>query len=301
MSWLERAPGLDVAVGWFTALPLVLGSLLGYVGTGGSIFGGVVGLGVGWLAMMVFSVGWCWWDERRRKDALTGERIVSTLNKSVGRVRNHAALWATALAVPVFWCIRLAQVVAYPLVVWLVKLPRYEHAEYVNISRHKFEGLVGHDLVWCLYCDWMTGVWSLGTEMLRNVESYWCPIRFSDATKCEKCAIEFPDVNTTWVGADGTMDEVTAVLRREHAEGNHSWHGHPSRLTVEGVTVESVAVVEREVSVVADEQADAGVAQAADDGEVERDKPAAGEAVNDRLERAADDLLRLEDEDDRKQ
>ena len=37
--------------------------------------------------------------------------------------------------------------------------------------------VIGHALIWCLYCDWMTGVWSLGTEMLRNVESFWYPIR----------------------------------------------------------------------------------------------------------------------------
>ena len=47
----------------------------------------------------------------------------------------------------------------------------------------KVEGLVGHDRIWCLYCDWMTGVWSLGTEMLRNVESFWCPLRFSSDAK----------------------------------------------------------------------------------------------------------------------
>ena len=35
----------------------------------------------------------------------------------------------------------------------------YKQAEWVNVSRTKFDGLVGHDLIWCLYCDWR---WSDG-------------------------------------------------------------------------------------------------------------------------------------------
>ena len=50
------------------------------------------------------------------------------------------------------------------------------------------------DLIWCLYCDWMTGVYAFGGEMLRNVESFWCPIRFYDGKKCENCKIDFPDI-----------------------------------------------------------------------------------------------------------
>ena len=115
-----------------------------------------------------------------------------------------------------------------------MRLPKYRTAEWVNVSRHKFEGLVGHDLIWCLYCDWMTGVWSLGTEMLRNVESFWCPIRFRSDKKCENCAIDFPDVNGGWAPEDGTMADVV----KAHADhypgpnGENSWFGHPVRLTV---------------------------------------------------------------------
>ena len=120
---------------------------------------------------------------------------------------------------------------------WLLRFPRYDHADWVTFSRHKFRDLVGHDLVWCLYCDWMTGTWSLGTEMLRNVESFWCPIRFNSEKKCANCAIDFPDVFNGWVAADGSMADVaTLVERMQTRVGVNAWFGHPSRvpLTVKG-------------------------------------------------------------------
>ena len=40
----------------------------------------------------------------------------------------------------------------------------------------------------------LTGVYSLGAEMLRNVESFWCPIRFYDGKKCDNCKLDFPDI-----------------------------------------------------------------------------------------------------------
>jgi hypothetical protein len=100
--------------------------------------------------------------------------------------------------VPIFAAARIGQYLVYPPLTWLVRLPKYNTAEWISVSRHKFEGLVGHDLIWCLYCDWMTGVWSLGTEMLRNVESFWCPIRFRSDKKCENCTLDFPDVDNGW-------------------------------------------------------------------------------------------------------
>jgi hypothetical protein len=69
--------------------------------------------------------------------------------------------------------------------------------------------------------------------MLRNVESCWCPIRFHSEKKCENCRVDFPDVQTSWVPASGTMQEVTELLERKLGDGNHSWHGHPTRLTIE--------------------------------------------------------------------
>ena len=104
-------------------------------------------------------------------------------------------------------------------------------------SRESFDGLVGHDLIWCLYCDWMTGVYSLGAEMLRNVESFWCPIRFYEGKKCENCNVDFPDINGGWVKADGNMQDVENVMEEKYGSGERAWFGHPVRLTVKGEEV----------------------------------------------------------------
>ena len=117
-------------------------------------------------------------------------------------------------ALPCFILIRVAELCIYPILTLLVGLPRYRHADWVNVSRHKFTGLVGHDLIWCLYCDWMTGVYSLGAEMLRNVESFWCPIRFASGKKCDTCKLDFPDIHGGWVAPEGTMGDVVATLEK---------------------------------------------------------------------------------------
>jgi hypothetical protein len=77
----------------------------------------------------------------------------------------------------------------------------------------------------------MTGVWSLGTEMLRNVESWGCSIRFSCEKKCANCAIDFPDVNNGWVHASGNMADVVRTLDRMYpsAKEPQAWFGHPLR------------------------------------------------------------------------
>ena len=80
----------------------------------------------------------------------------------------------------------------------------------------------------------MTGIWSLGSEMLRNVESFWCPIRFYSDKKCENCAIDFPDINGGWVQADGNMADVVKLIETKQADGNSAWFGHPNRVTIEG-------------------------------------------------------------------
>ncbi len=225
---------LDVIVTYFLILPGVAGViLLGWWGIVAAVIGQVLGLQV-WVAL----------HEYAHAEAMRGPRIVKSLNRMVGAWRNHAALWVTAIVVPLFWLVRMAEIFIYPFLVWLVRLPRYKHGEWVNVSRHKFEGLVGHDLIWCLYCDWMTGVWSLGSEILRNVESFWCPIRFYDGKKCENCKIDFPDIEpgegkTGWVAAEGKMAEVTELLEQQYeGRDSNTWFGHPARLTVEGKSVE---------------------------------------------------------------
>lgn len=223
---LCRAPLLDVPITYFTVAPLIVGPIVGgWVGLAGAVTGQVVSVLV-----------WGWLHELANLKAARGPRIVKQLNRTVGRVRNHGAVWLTALVVPLFWIVRVAEVFVWPGIAVLVRFPRYKSGEWVTVSRHKFEGLVGHDLIWCLYCDWMTGVWSLGTEMLRNVESFWCPIRFYDGKKCDNCSIDFPDVNGGWVPADGGMADVAATLEKHYPPGSkeNAWFGRAAKLTVKG-------------------------------------------------------------------
>ena len=174
------------------------------------------------------------WHEFVHRNKVKSRQIVSLMNEIVGPWRNHAAIWLTAIVTPLFTLVRMAEAFVYPPISWLVGFPRYESKDWVNVSRQKFKGLVGHDLIWCLYCDWMTGVWSLGSEMLRNVESFWCPIRFASDKKCANCSVDFPDISGGWVAADGDMAQVISVLEEQHRGANHGWFGHPVRITVRG-------------------------------------------------------------------
>ncbi len=236
--WLAAAPGLDLAVAYFTVAPQVVAIVVAVNTRADTNAWAAAGLGllVAIAAQITATTLWGWAHELCNPRARRGPRIVATLNRSVGRFRNHSAVWWTAWAVPVFALVRIAELLVYPPLIWLVKFPRYKQSEWINISRHKFDGLVGHDLIWCLYCDWMTGVWSLGTEMLRNVESFWCPIRFDSSKKCENCTLDFPDIDGGWVPSDGSMDEVVKVLEQKYPrEGkSYAWFGHPVRLTREG-------------------------------------------------------------------
>jgi len=216
-----RAPWLDFIVFYFTILPLILGPFIA----------GWMGLITSILSQLATLLLWQSLHEAFHRDAVKGPRIIKVINKKFGPARNFSALYVTALATPIFWMVRMAELTVYPLLVILVRLPPYKMADWINVSRQKFTGLVGHDLFWCLYCDWMTGVWSLGTEMLRNVESFWCPIRFYCEKKCENCSIDFPDVNNGWVAANASMAEVAETLERMYADPKEpqSWFGHPLR------------------------------------------------------------------------
>ena len=216
-----RAPLLDMIVGYFTILPLIVGPLV-------AGWAGLLGVVLAQLATLLI---WQTIHEAVHRDAVKGPRIIKVIHKKFGACRNLTALYITALVIPVFWLVRMAQVILYPNLVRLVHFPPYDAADWISVSRQKFSGLVGHDLIWCLYCDWMTGVWSLGTEMLRNVESFWCPIRFSCEKKCANCAIDFPDVNDGWVHASGTMSDVVKTLDRMYppAKELQSWFGHSLR------------------------------------------------------------------------
>jgi hypothetical protein len=222
---LIKAPALDIMLGLFSWIPWILfGLAYGWRGLIGTIIGQVISLLV-WTSI----------HEYFHRQAVAGPRIVKVLNRTVGRWQNHAALWVSAIAFPGFLFIRLMEVTVYPALCALLGFPKYNQAEWVTISRQKFNGLVGHDLIWCLYCDWMTGVYSLGAEMLRNVESFWCPIRFYDGKKCDNCKMDFPDIDNGWVPADGTMQQVEDKLEQMYPAGREKpWFGHPVRLTVKG-------------------------------------------------------------------
>jgi len=218
---LTRPPLLDLILATLTALPWIAGA----------IFAGWIGLGAAILGQMAALYAWIFLHELLYLHSARGPRIVRFTNRIVGRASNHLALWLTTFGVPVLWIIRLLEIFIYPTLIWLLRFPRYRHADWISLSRHKFRDLVGHDLVWCLYCDWMTGTWSLGTEMLRNVESFWCPIRFAHPAKLQNCRIDFPDIDGGWVPADGSMAQVQAVLEEKYGgDGDRSWFGHPARL-----------------------------------------------------------------------
>lgn len=219
---LSRAPMLDIVVSLLTWVPWVAGmAVAGWAGLAMAIAGQAIVLTL-----------WVLGHEASYPRARRGPRIVKVFNRIVGRAPNHLALWVSLLALPVFWMLRVSEILIYPPLRWLLGFPKYRQGEWVNVSRHKFNGLVGHDLIWCLYCDWMTGIYSLGGEMLRNVESFWCPIRFYDGKKCENCRVDFPDIDNGWVPPDGTMDQVESLLDEKYGSGRREWFGHPMRLTI---------------------------------------------------------------------
>ena len=227
---IAEVPLLDVVMAALTWLPwVVAGTVGGWAATAGTVTGQV-------LALYTWATAHRLLHGRNPDDAAI-ERFI---NRRYGRWRNHAALIVTLVGLPVLLLIRLAEVVAYPWLIWLLRFPRYRHGDWINVSRHKFDGLIGHDLVWCLYCDWMTGVYSLGAEMLRNVESFWCPIRFHNGKKCENCRLDFPDLENGWVPANASVREVERVMEQHYPAGQDpAWFGHPVRLTVKGALAES--------------------------------------------------------------
>lgn len=214
-----RAPGLDLTVLMLLPIPWLIGSFTsGWLGLVAVLAGQIIA-----MQTLIF------FHELNHPEVTKGLRIVKFLNREVGWWRNHLGLWVSTLALPMFLMIRLSEIIVYPLLVSILGFPQYQRGEWVNVSRHKFEGLVGHDLIWCWYCDWMTGVYSLGTEMLRNVESFWCPIRFHDHKKCENCKLDFPDLENGWVDSQGEMKDVVKLMESKYSDSPRSWFGHPER------------------------------------------------------------------------
>ena len=234
-KWCCAAPGLDLLVFSIAHGPWIAAGIVASRLPDGAHWAAFLGTAI--ASQVAAILVWGWLHEAATPGSRQGPRIVNSLNKRVGKWRNHAAVWWTALAVPLFTAIRIAEFIVYPPLTWIVRLPKYRMSEWVMVSRQKFSGLVGHDLIWCLYCDWMTGVWSLGSEMLRNVESFWCPIRFSSTAKCDNCKVDFPDIEGGWVPHSlqgGTMADVAATIEKQYPgpNGVNAWFGHPVRMTV---------------------------------------------------------------------
>ncbi len=214
---ITLAPLLDIFVSLFTWVPWAAGLYLaGWRGLVGAV-----------LAQVLFLHAFCLVHRALR--GRTGRTLTDAQAKLLGPVRNQLCLLMQTPAILVFAQVRLATMLLYPPVAWLGKLPTYKSSEWINLSRHKYDGLIGYDLLWCWYCDWMTGVWALGSEMLRNIESFWCPIRFRSDTKNQNISTDFPDV-AKWAPADGTMEDAVRAFEA-HYDGSrkNSWWGHPDR------------------------------------------------------------------------
>ncbi|RMH26782.1 MAG: hypothetical protein D6693_06535 [Planctomycetota bacterium] len=232
--WKDRALvgfGVDAAIGAFTLGPFAVALAIPAARAGGPVAWGVAPL----VSSLVYLALWCVADERIRGER-GGFRIRRYWIRRDGWLR-YALGWSILLAVPVFWMVRLAQVVVYPMLNVAWGLPRLRTRDYIALSRHKTEGLVGADYLFCLYCEWMTGLWSLGTEMLRHLESMWCPLRFGRADQCERCAATFPDIRE-WAPAEGGMAGVERFYEL-HYEGAPL--GDRAHLGARGATPRSTA------------------------------------------------------------
>jgi hypothetical protein len=216
---VAQAPMLDFFVSLFTWIPWVVGGyLLGWKGVVAAI-----------IAQIIAIHAFCLIDRAIRGRRKGSPTLTDAQARLLGPLRNQFALLMTTPAVAAFALVRFVEVLTYPPVAWLAKLPRYKSSEWVNLSRHKYDGLIGYDLLWCWYCDWMTGVWALGSEMLRNIESFWCPIQFRSPVKNRNASTDFPDVKV-WAPADGTMEDVVRAFEEQYdGKRQNSWWGHPDR------------------------------------------------------------------------
>lgn len=214
---IAQAPLLDGFVSLFTWIPWLLGF---YVSRWS-------GLGAAVIAQILFLHAFCLVHRKLR--GRTGRTLTDAQGRVLGPIRNQLCLLVQTPAIFVFVAIRMAEIILYPLIAALGRLPTYRQSEWVVLSRHKYDGLIGYDLLWCWYCDWMTGLWCLGSEMLRNIESFWCPIQFESPIKNRNVAIDFPDLKE-WAPADGTMEDAVRLIEKHYrSDTPNRWWGHRDR------------------------------------------------------------------------
>ncbi len=75
------------------------------------------------LAQLVTLLTWQTIHEIVHRDATKGPRIIKVLNKKFGPLRNLTAVYITGFAIPIFWFVRMAQLILYPPLVKLVHFP----------------------------------------------------------------------------------------------------------------------------------------------------------------------------------
>lgn len=132
---IVRAPFLDILISVFTWIPWAVGFWLnGWIGVLSALF-------AQWLGIYVF----CLMDRVIR--GKPADTLTAAQGRVIGPFRNHLALLATTPATVAFVAVRLTEILVYPVVAWLAKLPTYKSSEWVNLSRHKYAGLIGPDLL----------------------------------------------------------------------------------------------------------------------------------------------------------
>ncbi len=214
---IAEAPALDFFISLFTWVPWVVGGL----------WQGWMGIAAAVVAQILFLHAFCLVHRALR--GKKGRTLTDAQGRVLGPIRNQLCLLVQTPAIVAFVGIRATELLLYPAIAALGRLPTYRQREWVNLSRHKYNGLIGYDLVWCWYCDWMTGLWSLGSEMLRNIESFWCPIQFLSPEKNQNAAIDFPDVKK-WAPPDGTMEDAVRLIEQHYdGKARNSWWGHADR------------------------------------------------------------------------
>lgn len=215
---VTKAPLLDLVTSMFSWVPWVACFWLGSWSSLGFCLVAQI------VSIEIFSFTHSTWHRYR------GPKIRDALNEIVGPWRNHSGLIVTLMILPIMWMIRLGQVTVYPLQVLGLGFPWYRHSDWISVNRQKFAGLVGHDLVWCLYCEWVLSIYALGGEMIRNNESWWCPIQFHDQNKCQLCVEQFPDIEH-WVKPEGTMQDAKDLLLSRYCPKKkpRAWYGYRGR------------------------------------------------------------------------
>jgi hypothetical protein len=214
-DWMAKPPGIDLVVIMLTVVPGVYVWIKG-VQIHQHWAGGFAGFAVAsvcqFIALELFHLFHTWHATRK---GVANLRINHTIGSRFGHWRNRLGLWVTVPSVPFFLVNRMGHFTGYIPLMVVLDFPRFNHADYISVSRQKIENLIGADLVWCLYCDWMTGGWSLTTAMLNEVESFWCPLTFVDREKCEKCSHFFR--MDLWAPSNATPEQMREALNKTQA------------------------------------------------------------------------------------